>query len=570
MYSDLFNPLVQTIIVGIAVNGLACAAFFYLYAINRGHRYLLLWAFAALAYTLRWAFHYNGETEPAFRAIEALFASAGLTTILLGAYALVPDKRWRLRQLGMALALFFAVALAGAAAAHRIIEVFYSLAGLTVIGIGYCLWQGYRASRLSGFIFVGAAYLAQGSAMFGAQLAWGTEVRNLVIIPLFNLLTVAGFILIGFQRTERARDAAENTLRHFFNTAPIPIIISRAPRGEIEQVNQAGVDMSGVSLSELLGKTAAEIGIVADPERRRAMYENLSAGRSVSGFELAYLHGGKQRALFAVNASPLPLEDGMRYIFVLYDVSELRRTQRALASLNANLERQVAERTSDLEMFGYSLSHDLRAPLRAINGFSGLLLENQGLDADSRRLLERIHYNGNRMNKLVDAVLEYSRDSAKKITPAPCALDPLLTAFIGEYRLQYPGATIHLQPLGEVVGDPTMLQQVLENLVSNALKYSAKSTAPKIEIWREDAGDKAVIHVRDNGCGFDMANTGRLFKLFQRMHADEAYDGIGVGLAVVKRFVERLDGRIEVQSAVNLGSTFKVTLPAVVPAFELA
>jgi len=569
VYSDLFNPLVQTIIVGVAVNGLACAALFYLYAINRGQRYLLLWALGSLFYALRWLFHYNGETEPAFRAIEALFASAGLTAILLGAYALVPGKRWRLRHVGIVLALFFALAIAAAADTGRIIEVFYTLAGVTVIGIGYCLWQGYRASRLSGFVFVSVAYLVQGVCMIVAQLIWGTEVRNLVIIPLFNLFTVAGFILIGFQRTERARDAAEHTLRRFFDTAPIPIIICRAPRGEIEQVNQAGIDMSGVSVAELLGKTAAEVGIVADPEGRRAMYESLNAGRAVAGFELAYLHGGKQRAVFAVNASPLPLEDGMRYIFVLYDVSELRRTQRALASLNANLERQVAERTSDLEMFGYSLSHDLRAPLRAINGFAGLLLENKNLDADSRRLLERIHYNGNRMNKLVDAVLEYSRDSAKKIVPGPCALDPLLSAFIGEYRLQYPKAEIRMQPLGEVVGDPTMLQQVLENLVSNALKYSAKSAAPKVEIWRETIDDRAIIHVRDNGCGFDMANTGRLFKLFQRMHADEAYDGIGVGLAVVKRFVERLDGRIDVQSAVNLGSTFRITLPAVVPPFEL-
>ena len=568
MQIDLFNPVVQTIVVGIAINSLAFAAFIYLYAIDRGQRYLLLWGIASLSFALRWLFHYSGETEPAIRAVEAVFAAAGLSATLLGAYELIPHKPWRPRSLGLVLGLFFALVLAWAVITDRIFEIFYTLAALFVVAIEYCLWQAYRETRLSGFIFVGVAYLAQAVSLVAVQAVLGNEVRNFVLAPMFNLFTAAGFILIGFQRIDRQRSRAENTLRRFFDTAPIPIIICRAPGGEIEQVNQAGIDLSGVTADQLIGKTAAEVGIVANQAGRQEMYEKLAAGQSVAGLELTYFQGGRQKATFAVNASPLPLEDGLRYIFVMYDVSELRRTQGDLAALNASLERQVAERTSDLEMFGYSLSHDLRAPLRAINGFSSLLLDvpPTALDADARGLIERISQSGKRMNKLVDAVLEYSRYAAKKIVPGPCELDPLVQAFIGEYRLQYPAAEIRLETLGSVVGEATMLQQVLENLVSNALKYSSRRPDAKVEIWREDADGQALIYVRDNGCGFDMAQAGRLFTLFQRMHADAAYEGVGVGLAVVKRFVERLDGRIEVQSAVDQGSTFKVLLPACVAA----
>ncbi|HEY4374178.1 MAG TPA: ATP-binding protein [Burkholderiales bacterium] len=562
MSGDFFDPVIQTILVGFTIQAGAAAAFFFLYAAHRSHRYLLLWGWGATLFALRWPLHYAGETEPVVRAIEAVLASGALICNLLGAYELMPRKPFPERGLLGVLALAFAAAVITGELSGRLVETFYALVVGVIVAMQYCFWQGYRATRLSGFIVVGAAYLLQAIVLAVLQIVWGPGVRNSVIGPLLNLFTIGGFILIGFQITERQRGAAESTLRRFFDTAPIPIVICRAPGGEIEQVNQAAVDLGGVPAAEAIGKTAAQIGIVADESGRRTMYEALKAGDSISGLELAYLHAGREKKLFAVNASPLPLDDGPRYIFVLYDISELRRTQRELALLNAGLERQVAERTRDLEMFAYSLSHDLRGPLRAINGFSALLLERPEFDTETRHLLTRIFRNGERMNQLVDAVLGYSRDSTKNLTPAPCALDPLLDHFLGDYRLQYPGTALAVRPLGHVLGDATLLQQVLENLVSNACKYSARREQPRVDIWRSEEDGNAVLHVRDNGCGFDMKHAPRLFNLFQRMHTSAQYEGIGVGLAVVKRFVERMDGRVEVEAAQDAGATFRIVLPA--------
>lgn len=562
MSGDLFDPVIQTILVGFTIQAGAAAAFFFLHAAHRGHRYLLLWGWGATLFALRWPLHYAGETQLAVRAVEAALASGALICNLLGAYELIPRKPLSERRVLVLLALAFAAAVIAGESTGRLVETFYALVVSVLLAMQYCFWQGYRATRLSGFIVVGAAYLVQAIALAVLQIVWGPGVRNSVIGPLLNLFTVGGFILIGFQITERQRGAAENTLRRFFDTAPIPIVICRAPGGEIEQVNQAAVDLGGVPQEQVIGKTAAQIGIVADEAGRHTMYETLAAEGSVRGVELAYLRAGREKKLFAVNASLLPLTDGLRYIFVLYDISELRRTQRELALLNAGLERQVAERTRDLEMFAYSLSHDLRGPLRAVNGFSSLLLERAEFDAETRHLLTRIYRNGERMNQLVDAVLGYSRDSTKQLTLTPCALDALLEPFLGDYRLQYPGTELTAQPLGHVLGDATLLLQVLENLVSNACKYSARRAQPRVEIWRSDEEGNAVLHVRDNGCGFDMAHAPRLFNLFQRMHTSVQYEGIGVGLAVVKRFVERMDGRVEVEAAVDAGATFRIVLPA--------
>lgn len=562
MNGDLIDPVMQTIFVGFTIQSGAAAAFYFLYAAHRSQRYLLLWGWGATLLAVRWTLHYAGESSLAIRAIEAVLASGALICNLLGAYQLVPRKPLSERRVLWLLAAAFATAVVTGELTDRLVQTFYALFVAVLLALQYCFWQGYRATRLSGFLVVAVAYLVQAIALAVLQIIWGPQVRNSVITPLLSLFTVGGFILIGFQLSERLRSAAERTLRHFFDTAPVPIVICRAPHGEVEQINQAGLDLGGLTLAEVTGKTAAEIGIVADEAGRHAMYEALAAGKSVTGMEMPYLHSGSEKKLFSVNASPLPLEDGLRYIFVFHDIHELRRVQSELAQLNASLERQVTERTRDIETFAYSLSHDLRGPLRAINGFSDLLLDKTSLDEETRHLLSRIQYNGERMNRLLDAMLGYSRDSAKQITLSACALDPMLDRFLGDYRLQYPRTEWSVGTLGQVLGDATLLQQVLENLVSNACKYSAKSARPRVEIWRSDLHGRAMLNVRDNGCGFDMAHSSRLFKLFQRMHTDAQYEGIGVGLALVKRFVERMDGRIEVEAAVDRGATFRVALPA--------
>jgi signal transduction histidine kinase len=261
-------------------------------------------------------------------------------------------------------------------------------------------------------------------------------------------------------------------------------------------------------------------------------------------------------------------------------VFAFRRTRRYLlaerewaasvAGLNAELEQRVAARTEELtgalreiESFSYSVSHDLRTPLRALNGYAHLLKESLGekLGREELHLLNRIAHNAEKMGQLIDDILEYSRTARRSLNPVPVDLAPMVAELVAEQAEHFPAARIEVGPLPRVEGDPVMLRQAFFNLIGNALKFSSGRATPRIEIGAEAANGMARCHVRDNGTGFDMAYAGKLFSLFQRLHRESEYPGTGVGLAIVKRIVERHGGRIWAEAAPDAGATFHFTLP---------
>lgn len=253
---------------------------------------------------------------------------------------------------------------------------------------------------------------------------------------------------------------------------------------------------------------------------------------------------------------------------------ERARAERKLHEMNESLERRVAERTgmleqanSELEAFSYSVSHDLRSPLRAINGFAHLLLEHAGeqLDAEGRDMLERIQRGASRMGLLIDDILHFSRVSRIDMAHAVVDLDALAASVVADLSEQYPSACVELSPLGHASGDQSMLRQVFVNLIGNALKFSSRSAQPRVEIFVERRRGVAAICVRDNGVGFDPAYAERLFGVFQRLHGAEEFPGTGVGLAIVKRIVERHGGVVGVESRPARGATFRFTLASFRP-----
>jgi PAS domain S-box-containing protein len=265
-------------------------------------------------------------------------------------------------------------------------------------------------------------------------------------------------------------------------------------------------------------------------------------------------------------------EDGtpLRSIGTVQDITGQVLAEQEIRALNDSLERRVATRTEELaqanrelESFSYSVSHDLRAPLRAINGFSRILQDSEefSLSAESRDLLDRIVRNTNRMGDLIDDILDYSRASQTALNRKEVDLTQLARAACDEHAPSYPDATVRIGQLGAAWGDPAMLRQVFDNLVANAFKYSGKRDDAQIEIGVQEASDGKVYFVRDNGAGFDMQFAGKLFGMFQRMHTDKDFPGTGVGLAIVKRIVERHGGRIWAEAAVGAGATFRFTLP---------
>jgi light-regulated signal transduction histidine kinase (bacteriophytochrome) len=244
------------------------------------------------------------------------------------------------------------------------------------------------------------------------------------------------------------------------------------------------------------------------------------------------------------------------YAKVTRDLTQRRRAEQALAQSNQELER-----------FSYSVSHDLRAPLRAINGYALALFEDHAarLDDEGKRLLAVIRDSAKLGGELIDGLLNFSRVGRQALARAPVDLTALAEGVVSELR-QTGGPVavdVVLTPLPPASGDGALLRNVLVNLIGNAFKFSAKRAHPMIEIGVQRDGAEVAYYVKDNGVGFDMQYAGKLFGVFQRLHRPDEFEGTGVGLALTQRIVQRHGGRIWAEGKVGEGATFFFTLPAV-------
>ena len=243
------------------------------------------------------------------------------------------------------------------------------------------------------------------------------------------------------------------------------------------------------------------------------------------------------------------------------EIAERKRTEEELLMAKAATDAANKE----LEAFSYSVSHDLRGPLRSIDGFSQALLEDYAdrLDEPGRQHLARVRAATLRMGGLIDDLLELSRMTRMEMRGETVDLSVLAESVLGELQRTEPTRRVEvaIQPGLQVEGDPKLLRIVLANLLSNAWKFTGRQPAARIELGLQDDGDERAYFVRDNGVGFDMAYAPKLFGAFQRLHAQGEFHGTGIGLATVQRIINRHGGRIWAEAAVNQGSTFYFALP---------
>ena len=377
------------------------------------------------------------------------------------------------------------------------------------------------------------------------------------------------------KRTLEALRRSEARFRAMFEGAGVGIaLVDRS--GRLQDCNAALQYMTGFTQEELKTKTFAEITHPEDRRKNLDVHEELaSGGRDHYALEKRYVRKDGSTIWGRLNVSLVRDAEGKPdySVGMVEDVTERKRAEDELRRLNAELEQRVLDRTAaldsankELEAFSYSVSHDLRAPLRHVTGFVNLLEQHAGtsMDDKSRRYAGIIADSARRMGRLIDDLLEFSRTGRAELKKTVFALTPLLEDVrreclrdAGERNVQW-----KIGDLPEVAGDRSLLRLVLVNLVANALKFTRDRAAAEIEIGVGPAEkDAVVIFVRDNGVGFDPRHAAKLFGIFERLHAAEEFDGTGIGLANVKQIVQRHGGRVWAEGAVGRGAAFFVSLP---------
>ncbi|MCW3126821.1 MAG: sensor histidine kinase [Bacteroidetes bacterium] len=245
---------------------------------------------------------------------------------------------------------------------------------------------------------------------------------------------------------------------------------------------------------------------------------------------------------------------------ILHRTKELESARKILEEQNIELRNSYAE----MESFSYSVSHDLRNPLRAINGYGTMLDHSYGskLDEEGRRFISNIKDNTQRMAAMIDDLLSLAYLGRKEVKKTEVDMNALAHRLVYEMAENTSTRTeFVIKELHPCIADASLIEHVMTNLISNAIKYSSRRDRPCINIWSYEEGTEIIYAIRDNGAGFDMAYAGKLFGVFERLHAKSDFEGVGIGLAIVKRIIQRHNGRVWAEGRVNAGATFYFSLP---------
>ncbi len=405
----------------------------------------------------------------------------------------------------------------------------------------------------------------------------GREVATRTVMTAALLFCVVGgvltsttqFLLARRLETQRLalvseialREAAELRFRTILDQAPQPIIVSDG-EGRILEVNSETVAEFGYGREELIGQSGAMLvparDQVARAERRKEILGEFKA-RSL-GPDLVCVRKDGSEFPAVARLCPIQTPDGPQFITSLVNVSERKRIEDEL--LRANQAFEAANK--ELEAFAYSVSHDLRAPLRGMTGFSQILIEDFGsqLPPQAQEYLGRIQRAGTRMGQLIDDMLTLSRISRGELGHESVNLSALAADVLDDLRKTEPERKVECAVADglKVTGDARLLRILLDNILGNAWKFTGHAAIPCIEFATTSTDGGQAFYVRDNGAGFDMAYADKLFGAFQRLHTSDEFPGTGIGLAIAQRIVNRHGGRIWAEGSVGNGATFYFTV----------
>lgn len=401
-----------------------------------------------------------------------------------------------------------------------------------------------------------------------------------VISPVVLTIYPIGFILVSTlfiaaekkAQAHKELEASEERYRQIFNNRHTVMLIVDPQTGAIIDANPAAEVYYGYSHEILCRMKVTDLNTLSPEEVRQEMAHAKSFQKNAFQFRHR-LASGEIRDV-EVFSGPIVLS-GKQYLYsIVHDISEKMEAERKIVEINENLEKIISKRTEaleannrELESFAYSVSHDLRAPLRAIEGFFGFLMQeiaeiNPSLSDNARHYQERIRFNITKMNLLIDDLLNLSRIGTQELSLQSVDMSELAKEAVNELQSENPGrrAAITIDPAMTCVADKALLKIALTNLFSNALKYTSTVIQPAIRFSSMDKDNERVYFIKDNGIGFDMQYAGKLFTPFQKLHSDKRYPGTGIGLSIVRRVISKHGGKIWAEAAPDKGATFYFTL----------
>jgi len=423
-------------------------------------------------------------------------------------------------------------------------------AGSRILGRPVPIWKSHPHQTFAGL----AALLLLGAMAAGLGLALERVRRSRRLV----------------RTSEAALRQSEEALRHLFDTITDAVFVHTA-EGTIEYLNAGGCRMYGVQPADIAHLDIASLSAPAMLEQKDlpAIMARIAQGRSEVFPWRARRPFTHEEFDVEVSLAPLTIRGRTRIVAVVRDITERMEAQRLLARSRDELEGMVQERTADLtqaihelEAFSYSISHDLRTPLRGINGFAHALEDElwNSLSPEQRDYLARIRSGAVRMGETIDDLLRLSRISTMPMHRQSLDMDALVRDLVGTSQAKSSPIAWEIGALARAEADPAMMKLVWTNLLSNAVKFSAGSAAPRIRIGCDATGPAVEWWIEDNGVGFEPTNAHHLFRPFRRLHHPEEYPGSGIGLAIVHRVVSRHGGKIRAEGRPESGATFRFSL----------
>lgn len=364
---------------------------------------------------------------------------------------------------------------------------------------------------------------------------------------------------------------SEERFSKSFHTSPVAMVIAKIPSGQYIDVNPAWCNMFGYTREEAIGRTGIELGL-SNEDTRQQILEGFRLNGSLKNKEFTLRNKSGKEIIILSSAERMQINGEICTLTTGIDITDRKKAEEEIQKLNETLEQKVIERTAqleasnkELEAFSYSVSHDLRAPLRHIDGFIELLKKKiiETADDSVKRYLNIISQASKKLGSLIDELLAYSRTGRTKLIPKEVNLNELVKEVLKELEPQTENRKISWQidQMPSIQADYNLIKLVYQNLISNSIKFTRQKEEAVIQLTAREENEKYILKVKDNGAGFDMAFSERLFGVFQRLHREDEFEGTGIGLANVRRIVHMHSGDIWAEGKVNEGAEFIFSIP---------